>query len=443
MALEAFPKALSVATDLHAGPGQISFGDYRLDLIDVAVLTKPGELRLFNFHERNVHYRGHFNRPLDASFMGDLPESLYARGCRHASRDDPRPDVFSNTRFKDLVKFDYAEELNRAAARAGYDFRIIYTPVFECQLFHDADVRKFLKRRHPVQFLDPFPTELTETELRDRISNKKDMGGFVVLQGGMDGKITGEVNDDLCGFCCVKDHPDKDELGESSRSLIEDRYGHDLDRYCKDTLLTVPRMNFKPDTQEAVSVQYLRFLEERRKLTGHEIVHVVAYHELPNLAGFLNKLLQRRHEIKREKNGSYYGFAAVLKNRYPVTRIRSERQLRRRGIGDDILNLTCLGDRDIAPNKRRLSGIKKKRRALRRNCFSFDDDDDSGDEDGRSKNYELIYAVTQKNTNSRIENVSQVTRVRRPPRCGSGIPKLLLLVWLIFFYFIFFFLPIR
>ena len=53
------PEALLCASNLHAGPGQLTFGRNWREKADLTVVLKPGKIRFLNFHGGYYHYRGH------------------------------------------------------------------------------------------------------------------------------------------------------------------------------------------------------------------------------------------------------------------------------------------------------------------------------------------------------------------------------------------------
>ena len=58
--LEKFPNAKLVASGIHAGPGEVTFGADRRQRADATVITDWGRILVVNFHGGFWHYHGHF-----------------------------------------------------------------------------------------------------------------------------------------------------------------------------------------------------------------------------------------------------------------------------------------------------------------------------------------------------------------------------------------------
>jgi hypothetical protein len=406
LALKCFPDAEFICSDLHAGPGQLVLGDYRGDFIDATVLRKPGDLLFLNFHEHGTHYRGHLKKERGA-FGCSPPELLKTFAC-----DKPASSfhVYADTLNKDAIKREYCNSLNAHAAKFSYDLRFSYHGVFECELFHSSSVSpdSLLRGEFGKNYIGAFANEIKYDDMVDKILNTKEVDGFVTLEGGaMDGVDTGCPNDNAFGFCITKHFPDSREIGAYSRGQIQ-KYGYDVEAYCQRSALTVPRLNFPKDGHEVLSIQYLRWLVEVRKLKDFRIHHVAAYTELPNLRGFLNGLLQRRWDLKKSGRGgdlesltcklmvnSFYGYSSLFLPKYPKTRMQSETRIMRKGLSRDVLNVTCMGYKQLHPKN---PNGKVKR--LRRDCHPRLNHEE--------KDYELMFSITEKNLQSKIENVTQV-----------------------------------
>ena len=402
LALECYPRAHLIASGIHAGPGQIVFGDYRLDCIDATVLESPGRILFFNFHESGVHYVGHV--------PGRNSNFAWTKQCWRRRVGDLK--VFKSTIVKDRLKGEYCEVLNAMARQHGYNFSFGYHPIFECDLFHgkkeEEDLNSLMQSKYPEQYLHAWPqTYKSEKELLNELLVTKRMGGFLCIEKGLDGKDTHSCTDNLFGFCVTKEYPDPLEIGEYSRGQIE-RYGKSVENYCKRIEITAPRLNFK--SCEVVSVQYLRWLVENRQFHGFKVIHVAAYKEIANLRGFLDKFMQTRWKIKKTNEGSelesltcklfvngYYGFSSIDHRRYCKTRIVSEQVLQKTGLGRNVLNVTCMGCKKMTVVPRKESGRNKG--SLRRKCWAKNPEND----------YQLLYAVTEKNTEAKIENVAQIS----------------------------------
>ena len=306
---------------------------------------------------------------------------------------------------------DYCHSLNNLATKFNFNFKFSYHAVFECDLFHGEgeSLNKVLSRDRD-QYIQPFQTSMKYETMLDKILHTKEIGGFLTLEGGMDSIDTGCVNDNVFGYCVSKHFPDPKEIGAYSTSQIRG-YGHDVPNYCKKSALTVPRLNFRAESPEVVSVQYFRWLVTVRKLQGYKIHHVAAYKELPNLSGFLDNLLQKRWDLKMKGEGgdlegltcklmvnSFYGYSSIFLPKYPKTKIKSENSICQTGLGENVLNVTCMGYKEITRGKQ---GKKQKRvrSSIRRKCWS---------QEREKIDYELMFSITEKNLHSKIENVAQV-----------------------------------
>ena len=297
LGLSCYPDCLYIHSFLHAGPGQISFGDYRLDLIDATVVKAPGEIEFINFHEQNVHYKGH----LKNSSLPKLGREEVKTCQRGKTKGRNNFFVFNSTSNKDETKFAYCLSINEAARKIGVQLKFTYVPVFECQIFHGdqnkSAIIKRLAKDFPKSFLPPHQKHISYDLMLKKLLYDKSMGGFAVISGGQDG----QQNANLFGYCVTKQYPDPCEIGDYSKNLIKHLGHSNVESFCKRTALTVPRSNFLSSSYEVVSICYLRWLVEKRKLHGFKIIHVLAYTEMPLLRGFLEKLLQFRYDIKQKR----------------------------------------------------------------------------------------------------------------------------------------------
>ena len=245
-------------------------GDYRLDFCDVTVVEKPGQILFFNFHEKNVHYFGHIDwsnneRP---DMSNCQPVFSWTRSCnKKAATKNNRFVVFKDTVSKDIMKRNYCLAMTSVIGAHGYDFKMIYAPIYECELFHDSafDPDLYLRAQHSEQYLHSWPQSICYKDMYSKLFKSKEMAGFCVIKGGIDFFNTFSVTDNIFGFCVSKDYPDSKEIGEYSRTQIES-YGKSVEKYCKRIEITAPRLNFKKSNLEVVSVQYLRWLIENRNL---------------------------------------------------------------------------------------------------------------------------------------------------------------------------------
>jgi hypothetical protein len=239
-----------------------------------------------------------------------------------------------------------ASALTAAAAAAGMPFRVTYSVVHSCQLFHQfqtfrpescladaghyaiADherswgVRELMRRKHPdkVVFGSVLGQSVSQGELLRRVleapspplgpaaasedddwTRQPRFGGFCMIKGGSlpdDGHNFGYAHQRVRTYAS--------ELGSFTRFQASSMCRGDpaetaklLDKYC-DNEQTVSRRSFPEEGGELVGTDLLRWLVRVKGLTGFKIVHFVEYSLANFMNGFYQPLLQERHELKRD-----------------------------------------------------------------------------------------------------------------------------------------------
>jgi hypothetical protein len=238
-----------------------------------------------------------------------------------------------------------AQALSAAAASAGLPFRVTYSAVHSCQLFHQFDrfrpdcclpdaghytltdeerawgVRELMRRKHPdkVVFGSALGQSVSQQELLRRIlqapspplgpaagddgqwSRTPRFGGFCMIKGG-------RLPDDghNFGYAHQRVRTDVAEVGSFTRfqaaamsdwnSAAADQL---LDKYCASEQ-TVSRRSYPEEGGELVGTDLLRWLVRVKGLTGFRIVHFIEYSLANFMNGFYQPLLQERHELKRD-----------------------------------------------------------------------------------------------------------------------------------------------
>jgi hypothetical protein len=238
-----------------------------------------------------------------------------------------------------------AQALSAAAAAAGLPFRVTYSVVHSCQLFHQFDrfrpeccladaghytltdeeracgLRELMRRKHPdkVVFGSELGQSVSQPELLRRIlqapspplrptaaddgewSRKPRFGGFCMIKGG-------HLPEDghNFGYAHQRVPTDVAEVGSFTRFQADAMSGGVaaaatklLQKYC-DNEQTVSRRSYPEEGGELVGTDLLRWLVLVKGLRGFRIVHFLEYSLANFMNGFYEPLLQERHELKRD-----------------------------------------------------------------------------------------------------------------------------------------------
>lgn len=286
-----------------------------------------------------------------------------------SSDDDDDDDDECDDKDLDDLKSEYAAALSRIFPS---ELRVTYTPVTECELYHSEElpdqtlwggppsarseedrrlgVRGLLAKYHSSEaLLGMSTTRFSQEELVERILKESygpegsHFSGFVTITGGRQRNGKSLVEDSF-GMCHQRVKVEKEQLGGFTRlqALKQCNY----DREAADRLLTkitsnpctLSRKSFH-EKGETISLPFLAFLIREKGLTDFRIRHFLWYSFRPGLRGYIEGLLQRRHELKRQKakpllqdtlkllaNG-YYGFCSASSTNYAKTRVVKESYL--------------------------------------------------------------------------------------------------------------------
>ena len=263
----------------------------------------------------------------------------------------------------DGIKRCYAEALTAVDPN---NLCFSYDVVHECDLFHGGSVpdpkrwggegnkaiggypgslRSFLRRFYKEDsVLGLGTTRLSQEQLVKKIvenppnsDGENDFGGFVVLTGGKETR-TGDILEGQFGFCHQRTTLSPAQLGPFTRWQATELYGSDAAAAKKLKTLcgqpgTLSRTSFHAGG-ETLSLEYFRWLIRERGLEGYKIRHFIFYRHKKYLSKYLRWLLQRRYDLRKEKNsdlmrnllkllcnGFYGGCAFFFKNVLPDSRI--------------------------------------------------------------------------------------------------------------------------
>jgi hypothetical protein len=379
LSAELFRDARFVQSGFTAGCGRVSFGaNFRMKAD--CFLSRPDEadpavtvLDFYNLHGIYRHNGGMHVPSCETAGVGAL------RGWRN-----------TRTRTQDEEKEAYAAALTAAAAAAGHRLRVAYSGVYECQLFHRRElaprsggaaryssVRKLLEAEHPgdVVLGGPSPPppsagggrrrgrkrkwtqsslvrEIMEQQRQQPPTKKSSatpttstkrrrerLAGFLVVCGGRETETDDGVLPGSMGYCHQRRKVgDASELGPFAEDLALRDCGGDEEAAARllarqsDKEMTMTRCSFH-DEGEVLELSYFAFLVEQRKLSGYTVKHFLQYCQRDYLTPFVDRLLQRRHDLRDEAgadlerqtaklflNGTY-GYSMVETTSYTSTKI--------------------------------------------------------------------------------------------------------------------------
>jgi hypothetical protein len=242
---------------------------------------------------------------------------------------------------QDLLKEEYA----RAMTRVDPDkICVTYAVVHECTLLHGATppdpsqwnkltrgsnrgkehdswdqyktVREYLGAEFPEQsLLGTRLQSFTQGEIVAKIMSSglnaipgQEFGGFAVVTGGkegddcQDGVVPGSF-----GFCHQRTGLDEDQVGQFTKMQAKMQCG-DAETAAKVIKKlaaqqgTLSRTSFSEEGGEVLTLDYLRFLIRFRKFSGFRLRHLIVAKHKHWLSGFIDSMLQRRHELKNVPN---------------------------------------------------------------------------------------------------------------------------------------------
>jgi len=419
------------ASALHAGPGQMAFGwDYRqradLFLAYAATDRAPARLCYHNHHESGTHYTGH---------LGDCPRAR--RVCAGAEGDQSRPPPPTPTgRLKigteraDAFKAGLAECLSNV-----YPDRVTfgYTTTTSCDLFHGTDrcpivptTRSEIGGRDGRMFATALEACLAEradeflyVSPRDRQRSldverevlpgvrSGSLTGFLTIKGGRESTsaIAESPAAARFGFCVQKYAPSSGKISEFTKQQISELLGHEnadvTEAYVKaQAPRTLNSGTFH--VWETVTTSYLRWLMRERGFAGFRVRHLLVYKFNDEPKNFLEPVLQRRHDSKRQGNtvaaeclkligNGSFGYNALEAINYSCVRLMTGETIKKKRLTSlaeaDLKHITMIGMIRV----RSKTAKKKKRRMQRRRTEgggSWFLDDSALDQDGGSSESE-------------------------------------------------------
>ena len=400
------------ASALHAGAGQQTFGWDKSQRADLLLVFSDGQtsvLHYHNHHEFGVHYTGHVPDCWRAETKGSFKEKTLSRRC----------DSFREGLARALT----AVRPNKAT--------FVYTRTTTCELLHGSDLSREVPstlRNCPTTFgtaLEACLIERAEEFLylppaeRDRSLDVRrevlpaiaagGLTGFVTIKGGEESISVRErcPAAGMFGFCVQKYSPSGRQVSAFTRRQISDYHGFesadDVEEFVKRQLTrTVNSGTFH--TWETVTTSYLRWLMNARGFSGFRVKHLAVYNFSDDPKHFLEPILQRRHDAKRQGNvvaaeclkligNGSFGYNGLESTNYTNVRLLREASYKKQrytGLAHRNLKHTTLLSlvRDkVKAGKGKCKDTKKPARRLEgAAAFLFDeavdvdDDDDDGDD---------------------------------------------------------------
>jgi hypothetical protein len=299
-----------IMSAIHAGPGQLVFGYSNKQRCDVTLafardpvnedpnIVPAMRLHFHNYHGWHWHYKGH---------MKDCPstEAAYFEF-----------DLTNETESMDSFRFAYAEALTRVRPQQVV---FAYHRSFTCDWFHNkpipslspitttyATILELLVAERADTFYQPAPSRqqyLSKEVLVKDITDGK-IDGFVTLRGGRENFHTSSEPGKRFGFCVQNYAPSMDQISDYTKQQISEFYGLPADGVKafveKSQARTLNSTTFH--AEETISTAYLRWLMKERHFVDFDITHFLWYKFDQHPRDFIEPLLQRRHELKKEGN---------------------------------------------------------------------------------------------------------------------------------------------
>ena len=370
LAYHVFPQSTAVFSNFTAGPGALNLGpDHRrkMDATLAVPWTRPSDgasgvrLAFVNYHGARHHGDGdHLPRcpkkMTTTTTLQPKPRPTLESILRDRMKAETRRGVEPGRDPDDYLMERLAAHMSECAAKAGLVLHFTYTVLHQCELFctgalasfdpkerlgdeassldpEDAalGLRKLMRKRHPdkVVFGPLGPKVFTQEKLMKRIlegrpnADGNRHGGFILLRGGVQkGELSPENNQ---GWCLQRTWTDASEVGSFTKYQASVMCGGDpvageklVAKYARGTQQTVARFSYH-DRGELVGLDLARFLILRKGLEGFRVEHFIHYTHSRALNPFLEELLQKRHEHK--KNGGPDLMIEALKlvlNRYVI-----------------------------------------------------------------------------------------------------------------------------
>jgi hypothetical protein len=301
----------SAISAVHAGPGQQVFGwsdKQRCDLLLVFFAPPsggPAKLSYHNYHGDFWHKCGHL--PLCPKAAGDLTPLI----------------VDAATLEMDEFRHGYARALSLVRPESVlFD----YSTSFSCHYYHTKlvpeppprsyfSVKEWLsapEQRAPRlegRIVLPFGREeeiLGVESLKQRIKDGT-ISGFATVEGGREGSPRGVAGGKHFGFCVQSWAPAASDLSPTTRGQIAEYFdfGEDGDEQVDKYVERLEPRTLNSTTfhsAETVSTSYLRWLMLERDFTDFSITHFIRYQFGEHSRGYLEPLLEKRHQYKRAGN---------------------------------------------------------------------------------------------------------------------------------------------
>jgi hypothetical protein len=305
----------------------------------------------------------------------------------------------------------YAESLSRAAAAAGFRFRVEFESHSECAFFHRPPLkaksgrsyktlRKLLLGEHPKEAVvgSGVVARMSQEDLVRKVRSltpDDDYFGYVVVLGGRESREENFPAESMFGFCHQRRPVRADEIGAyTEERVLRKCEGDELE-----ASLFLERKAQIPQTMtarsfhgggETLSLAYFKFLLDERDFCDFTIAHFVMYRRKDFLRPFLEKNLQERHDLQKVEDSllarntkklilnSFFGFSAMMESSFPVTAVVNEKTLQ----------------------KKRLAGKSNRANEI---CLTL-----LGATHGNSRRPQLLYAMTTENKKAKIKNVNSI-----------------------------------
>ena len=443
---EANRKPDLIASGLHAGPGQLSFGwchQQRADLTLIffgrnnaaaaaaSSVKQPTKIFVHNHHGSYWHYTGHSPdcstriAPGSHHLLQQQQHTLFNGRATSQRQDEFRHGLVSvwNNVAPDCVCF-------------------YYSTTTSCQLFHGSDSVPCVPGLHDENELyanattallatasDSFLTaktfatnspqglQMSQGDIKAQILAGT-LTGFVTLTGGRESRDVKEADPagSKFGFCVQNYAARPNEISSYTKRQIGAmqnlRTEADIDKFIQDQ---PPRtlVSGTFHSEETVSTSYLRWLMMERGFDRFSITHLMIYKFADYPKDFLEPVLQARHECKQRGdkvaaeclkligNGSF-GYNGLESTNYASVRLMTQTNLEKRREKDlavhTIRHLTCLGVVKVKSKKKKNAQIQSQQQGRRRRqrnearvfladqAVEVDDDDDDDDDDNDSGN---------------------------------------------------------
>ena len=421
-----------VASGLHAGPGQLTFGWSRQQRADLTLIyyddddddeeegrsRKASRVFVHNHHGSFWHYSGHSphcaQSALSQAGTSSAPSFATPYEGKTASQ---RADDFRTGLAQQLTRVD--------PSRVCF----YYSVTTSCDLFHGTD------RAANVPGPDPtsqrvYATATTallaekESQFMQSMSEKKlsvskvkediragKITGFVTVRGGSESPAMRKIDPagSRFGFCAQNYAPTPTQVGEYTRRQIKDmadladQSDQSVDAFIK---AQMPRtlVSGTFHSEETVSTNYLRWLMVQRQFDNFEITHLMVYRFCNYPRDFLEPILQKRHECKQQGNkvaaeclkligNGSFGYNGLEASNYSRVRLMTQPNLerRRKALNDmcaltlDRVTMLGLVKVKVKRPRREMMHLHQRQRANDGAYFldvaAVDDDDDDNDGD--------------------------------------------------------------